>query len=83
MREIKKHCNTCNYSFMEKEPNSASENGFVEMQHCSNRIYNSPAYTHEMIMKDWDKGYCRLWTPRERMNEHEKQLLHLSEKSAR
>lgn len=43
------------------------ENG-GEMQHCSNPIYNSDEYTHEMLMEDWEKGYCRLWTPKDRGN---------------
>lgn len=64
MTEIRKHCDTCNYSFLRKDKNTAAESGFIKAQHCSNDIYNSPAYTHEMLMEDWDKGYCRLWEPR-------------------
>ena len=51
------------YSFYETEKNSFIPEG-VRMQHCSNSTYNSDAYTHEMLMEDWDKGYCRLWTPK-------------------
>jgi hypothetical protein len=42
----------------------------VRMQHCSNPIYNSDAYTHEMLMEDWDKGCCRLWTPQIQKGKH-------------
>ena len=38
--------------------------GGVETQHCRNPIYNSEAYTHEMLLEDWDKGYCRYWNPK-------------------
>ncbi|MBQ9721456.1 MAG: hypothetical protein IJV64_12305 [Oscillospiraceae bacterium] len=61
MNEPKKHCNNCFYSYMEQE------NG-GEMQHCRNPIYNSDEYTHEMLTEDWNKGYCRLWTPKDRRN---------------
>lgn len=77
MTEIRKHCDTCRFSFMQKNRNTVAESGSVEAQHCSNEIYNSPAYTHEMLMEDWDRGYCRLWEPRISKGEvHEKQLLH-------
>ena len=47
------------------------------LQHCRNAAYNSPAYTHQMLLEDWDKGCCCLWNPiTEKGNAHEQQLHH-------
>lgn len=64
MIETKKHCNTCGHSFLQDDQNTYLEYSCVQMQHCSSEIYNSPAYTFEMLLEDWGKGYCRLWTPK-------------------
>jgi len=35
--------------------------------------YNSPNYTHDMFMEDWDRGYCRFWAPQTKKGQrHEK-----------
>lgn len=62
MNEIEKHCNACAFSFYKTDKNTYIPSG-VKMQHCSNPVYNSPEYTHEMLMEDWYLGYCRLWAP--------------------
>lgn len=81
MTEPKKHCDTCIYSFFIEEKNIEVGYGYVQMQHCSNPIYNSPTYTHKMLLEDWGKGYCRLWQPvPEKGNENEKQLFNSPEK---
>jgi hypothetical protein len=61
MRKIKiaKHCNNCNHSYYAADTDEAAKT-----QHCSSPEYNSPEYTEEMLMADWDKGYCRFWSLR-------------------
>lgn len=72
----KKHCSSCAYSYRQMEQ-SVRHFGGVKTQHCASADYNSDDYTHEMMMEDWNKGYCRFWTPKEeRINQHEKQLFH-------
>lgn len=72
MSEETKSCTTCAYSYYLTD---AHDN--PTEQCCSNEKYNAPEYTREMLMEDWDKGYCRFWTPKEeRNNQHEKQLFH-------
>ena len=79
MNNIERHCDTCNDSYYETERNPSGGKKTVRLQHCRNAVYNSPAYTHEMLLEDWDKGFCRLWTPiTEKGNEHEQQLYHRS-----
>lgn len=56
-----KHCNICLYSYLENEKLGSKT---ITTQMCRNPDYNSPDYTHEMLMEDWGKGYCRFWTPR-------------------
>lgn len=56
MKESAKHCNTCLHFYMECEH-------FHIRQKCRNPKYNSPNYTHEMLMEDWGQGHCRFWTP--------------------
>ena len=81
MNNIERHCDTCNDSYYETERNPSGGKKMVRLQHCRNAVYNSPAYTHEMLLEDWDKGFCRLWTPiTEKGNEHEQQLLPHAEK---
>ena len=41
------------------------------MQHCSNPAYNSSAYTKQMLLEDWDKGYHDLRSEDAAMNEIE------------
>lgn len=60
---MEKHCDNCKDSFYRMEKNHYVEGG-VRMQYCRNPVYNSADYTHEMLMEDWDNGYCRLWSPR-------------------
>ena len=60
---MEKHCNTCEYSFDVIEKNLHIPEG-VKMQHCGSFDYNSPAYTHKMLMEDRGKGYCRFWAPK-------------------
>lgn len=68
-------------AYYEIERNPSGGKKTVRLQHCRNAVYNSPAYTHEMLLEDWDKGFCRLWTPiTEKGNEHEQQLLPHPEK---
>lgn len=56
MSENEKSCSNCRYSYMGRED-------FRPCQKCSNLDYNSPSYTHEMFMEDWELGYCRFWAP--------------------
>ena len=63
MNHIERHCDTCNDSFYETERNPSGGKKIVRLQHCRNAVYNSPVYTHQMLLEDWDKGFCRLWTP--------------------
>lgn len=63
MKEVEKHCNTCRWSYMEKEINGKAESEVVNRQYCSHEIYTSPAYTHEMLMAEIGRGYCRFWAP--------------------
>lgn len=76
MSKLEKHCTTCDHSHHQMERNTYIPGG-VKTQHCASTDYNSDDYTHEMLMEDWGKGYCRFWTPqKERTNHHEKQLFH-------
>ena len=63
MSNIERHCDTCNDSYYETERNPSGGKKTARLQHCRNAVYNSPAYTHEMLLEDWDKGFCRLWNP--------------------
>lgn len=63
MSEEIKHCNTCEHSYYQTVQNAYISDG-VKTQFCRSADYNSDDYTHEMLMEDWDKGYCRFWTPR-------------------
>ena len=56
---MEKHCDTCDYSYMERE-------GFVLRQKCRSTEYNAENYTHELLMEDWGRGHCRFWTPKTR-----------------
>ncbi|MGE9971884.1 MULTISPECIES: hypothetical protein [Clostridia] len=77
MKEQKKHCNTCASSYYQEEKDLNGGKGLVRMQHCSNPHYNSPNYTNQMLLEDWNKGYCRLWEPKpEKGTDYEKQLFH-------
>lgn len=71
-----KHCDTCMYSDRPMRKNAYATNS-AKAQHCTSAGYNSENYTHEMMMEDWGKGYCRFWTPKkERTEQYEKQLFH-------
>ena len=74
MNNIERHCDT--YYETERNPSGGKET--VRLQHCRNAVYNSPVYTHEMLLEDWDKGFCRLWTPitEKGKNDYERQLHH-------
>ena len=57
MNNIERHCDTCNDSYYETERNPSGGKETVRLQHCRNAVYNSPVYTHEMLLEDWDKGF--------------------------
>lgn len=63
MKEAKKHCGNCAFSYTQQTSHTAGY-GRRELQHCSNETYNSPAYTAKMMLEDWGRGYCRFWTPK-------------------
>ena len=50
MNNIERHCDTCNDSFYETERNPSGGKKTVRLQHCRNAVYNSPAFTHEMLL---------------------------------
>ena len=56
MSESEKNCSNCLHSYMECER-------FHLRQKCRSLEYNSPNYTHDMLMEDWGQGYCRFWAP--------------------
>lgn len=68
MTEEIKSCDTCAHSYIVQ--------GDVKTQNCGSPDYNSESYTHEMLMEDWDQGYCRFWSPKNEEVYHEKQLFH-------
>ena len=72
MKETEKHCDTCRWSYTGKENSSTADGEFVERQFCRHEIYTSPAYTHEMLVEEIGRGYCRFWEPREEIpsNQH-------------
>ena len=57
-----KNCDTCRHSFDQIEETSGG--AAVRRQHCDSPDYNAPSYTEEMMLEDWDRGYCRFWEPR-------------------
>ncbi len=61
MREDEKHCNTCRYSYVEPEHGKSRD---YLRQKCSSPDYNSPKYTHDMLMEDWGRSHCRFWAPK-------------------
>lgn len=63
MSEVKKHCDTCKYSYGVIERSFWRSKG-VKRQHCSNAEFHSARYTHKMLMEDRGKNYCRFWTPK-------------------
>ena len=63
MNNIERHCDTCNDSFYEPARPPRGGPPPPRSPPRRNAVYNSPAYTHEMLLEDWDKGFCRLWTP--------------------
>ena len=63
MNNTERNCDTCNDSYYMTEKNPSGGKKMVQLQHCRNIVYNSPAYTHQMLLEDWGKGFCRLWTP--------------------
>ncbi len=64
MNDVKKHCDTCAYSYMGTEKNEYVQDGFIPVQRCSNDNYNATSYTNKMLMEDWGRSYCRFWTPK-------------------
>ena len=54
MRKEDKHCDTCLYACRDRDD---------PRQKCSSWAYNASTYTHDMLMEDWGRGYCRFWTP--------------------
>lgn len=63
MSETEKSCNNCLYSYMECEH-------FHLRQKCRSQEYNSPNYTHDMLMEDWGRGHCRFWAPNIQKGQH-------------
>ena len=57
MSDIEKHCHTCAFSYYPDD---------TGREYCNNEQYNSPNYTHDMLMEDWDQVYCRFWAPKMR-----------------
>jgi len=64
LSDVKKHCDTCEYSYMSTEKNEYTEHGIMPVQRCSSADYNSPSYTNQMLMEDWGQGHCRFWAPK-------------------
>ncbi len=63
---IKKHCDTCLYAYMECEH-------FQLRQKCRSMEYNSTKFTHDMLMENWGRSYCRFWAPNTKNGQrHEK-----------
>ena len=60
------HCDTCEYSYsaMETEGKSDFFSQTVLWQYCKNEQFNSPEYTHEMMMEGRKANHCRFWTPK-------------------
>ncbi len=63
MRDPEKSCSTCQHAYMECEH-------FRLRQKCRSAEYNSPNYTHDMLMEDWGRGYCRFWVPNTKEGQH-------------
>ena len=68
MNHIERHCDTCNDSYYETERNPSGGKETVCLQHCRNAVYNSPAYTHEMLLEDWDKWRLLLFAKQRKRN---------------
>jgi len=56
LNNIERHCDTCNDSFYETERNPSGGKKTVRLQHCRNAVYNSPAYTHEIVTGGLGQG---------------------------
>ena len=56
-----KKCSNCRFSYAAQD-----FSGRAKGQNCSSQKYNSPDYTNEMLMEDWNKGHCRFWEAKER-----------------
>lgn len=52
MNNFERHCDTCNDSYYETERNPSGGKKTRRLQHCRNNVYNSPAYTHQMLLED-------------------------------
>ena len=53
MNNTERNCDTCNDSYYMTEKNPSGGKKLVQLQHCRNTVYNSPAYTHQMLLEDW------------------------------
>lgn len=49
MNNTERNCDTCNDSYYMTEKNPSGGKKLVQLQHCRNTVYNSPAYTHQML----------------------------------
>lgn len=49
MNNTERNCDTCNDSYYMSEKNPSGGKKLVQLQHCRNTVYNSPAYTHHML----------------------------------
>lgn len=56
MNNTERHCDTCNDSYYMTEKNPSGGKELVRLQHCRNTVYNSPAYTHQMLLEDWARA---------------------------
>lgn len=61
MREVEKHCNTCQYSYLESERSSFR---IALRQKCGNPDYHSSNSLYGNIMEDWSRDFCCFWTPK-------------------
>ena len=52
MNNTERNCDTCNDSYYMTEKNPSGGKKLVQLQHCRNTVYNSPAYTHQMLLED-------------------------------
>jgi len=64
-----KSCDNCKDSYYERDEHHLIPDREY-LQHCSNRAYNSAAYTHEMMMEDRGGNHCRFWAPKTQTEEH-------------
>lgn len=72
MNNTERNCDTCNDSYYMSEKNPSGGKKLVQLQHCRNTVYNSPAYTHHMLKEC--SHFCPAWERLEGQNEIERFL---------